>query len=66
MSMSDMERTIKRLERLIKTAHYENYDFVYIPVGTAKTIVRLLGERRREAGLRSASEQPSGDHVERK
>lgn len=40
--MTDTERVVLRLKRLIKAAHNENYDFVYIPVGTAKLIVRLL------------------------
>ena len=42
--MTDTERVVLRLKRLIKAAHNENYDFVYSPVGTAKLIVRLLGE----------------------
>ena len=42
--MTDTERVVLRLKRLIKAAHNENYDFVYIPVGTAKLIVRLLEE----------------------
>ena len=40
--MTDTERVVLRLKRLIKAAHNENYDFIYIPVGTAKLIVRLL------------------------
>jgi len=40
--MTDTERVVCRLKRLIKTAHSENYDFCYITVGTAKLIVRLL------------------------
>lgn len=42
--MTDRERVTGRLRRLIRTAHNENYDFVYIPVGTAKVIVRMLEE----------------------
>ena len=42
--MTDRERVVTRLKKLIKAAHNENYDFVYIPVGTAKVIVRLLEE----------------------
>lgn len=40
--MTDRERAVSQLKHLIQTAHDENYDFVYIPVGNAKTIVRLL------------------------
>lgn len=51
MAMTETERVRKRLSRLIVAAHNENYDFVYIPVGTAKTIVRLVEEleKRRKA-----------------
>ena len=45
MAMTDTERVKKRLTSLIQAAHNENYDFVYIPVGTAKLIVKLLEER---------------------
>lgn len=48
--MTDAERKVKQLKRLIKTAHNENYDFVYVPVGDAKTIVRLL--ERKEGYVR--------------
>ena len=41
MAMTDTERVTKRLKRLIEHAHNENYDFVYIPVGTAKLILKL-------------------------
>ena len=40
--MTDRERKVTQLRRLIRTAHEENYDFVYLPVGDAKVIVRLL------------------------
>ena len=40
--MTDRERVVNRLNKLIKAAHGESYDFVYIPVGTAKLIVKLL------------------------
>ena len=43
--MTDTERVIARLKKLVKAAHNENYDFVYIPVGTARVIIRLLEER---------------------
>ena len=42
--MTDRERKVRQLRKLIKAAHNENYDFVYIPVGTAKLIVRMLEE----------------------
>lgn len=45
--MTDRERVVKKLRQLIKTAHAENYDFIYIDVGKAKTIVRLLEEQER-------------------
>ena len=47
--MTDTERVMARLRRLIKAAHNENYDFIYIPVGTAKLIVRLLEDQQKEA-----------------
>ena len=40
--MTDEERTIKKLNQLIRTADGENYGFVYLNTGTAKLIVRLL------------------------
>ena len=46
--MTDTERVIARLKKLVKAAHNENYDFVYIPVGTARVIIRLLEERDKE------------------
>lgn len=49
MAMTDTERVTKRLKRLIEHAHNENYDFVYIPVGTAKLILKLLDDREQEA-----------------
>ena len=42
MAMTDRERVVNRLKRLIEAAHNENYDFIYIPVGTAKLIVKML------------------------
>jgi len=45
--MTDRERVVKKLRQLIKAAHEENYDFVYLDVGKAKTIVRLLEEQER-------------------
>ena len=56
--MTDIERVLNRLKRLIKAAHEENYDFVYIPVGTAKVIVHLLEEdKKRDAEGGQDSEQ---------
>ena len=43
--MTDRERKVKQLKKLVKTAHNENYDFVYLPVGDAKTIIRLLEDQ---------------------
>ena len=50
MAMTETERVRIRLTRLIKAAHNENYDFVYIPVGTAKLILKLLDERSEKHG----------------
>jgi len=54
--MTDRERKVKQLRHLIKVAHEENCDFVYLPVGDAKTIVRLLEEQEivLEGGDKSA------------
>ena len=48
MAMTETERVMKRLRRLIEHAHNENYDFIYIPVGTAKLILKLLDDREQE------------------
>lgn len=48
--MTDLERKIDQLRRLLQTAHYENYDFVYLPVGDALTVVELLEDYRRLKG----------------
>ena len=45
--MTDCERVVNRLKRLIKTAHHDARDFVYVTVGTAGVIVRLLEEQER-------------------
>jgi len=50
MAMTDTERVRRRLTRLIEAAHHENYDFVYIPVGTAKLILKLIDERSEKDG----------------
>jgi hypothetical protein len=43
--MTDRERVVTRLKRLIKAAHNDSRDFVYVTVGTAGVIVRLLEEQ---------------------
>jgi hypothetical protein len=43
--MTDRERAVNRLKRLIKAAHNDSRDFVYVTVGTAGVIVRLLEEQ---------------------
>ena len=48
--MTDRERTVKKMKVLIDNADDENYDFVYLTVGTARTIVRLLEEQERGGG----------------
>ena len=45
MAMTDRERAVNRLKRLIKAAHNDSRDFVYVTVGTAGVIVRLLEEQ---------------------
>ena len=48
--MLRVDRKIEQLRRLLQTAHYENYDFVYLPVGDAVTVVELLEDYRRLKG----------------
>lgn len=48
--MTDLDRKIEQLRRLLQTAHYENYEFVYLPVGDALTVVELLEDYRRLKG----------------
>ena len=43
--MTDRERVVDHLKRLIKATHNEMSDFVHITVGTARVIVRLLEEQ---------------------
>ena len=45
MAMTDRECAVNRLKRLIKAAHNDSRDFVYVTVGTAGVIVRLLEEQ---------------------
>jgi hypothetical protein len=45
--MTDRERVVTRLKRLIKAAHNDSRDFVYVTVGTAGVIVRLLEQEWR-------------------
>ena len=56
--MTDRERVVQRLRKLIKAAHNENYDFIYIPVGTAKVIVRLLEDQQIQ--LKEKGGEPDG------
>lgn len=51
--MLNVDRKIEQLRRLLQTAHYENYDFVYLPVGDALTVVELLEDYRRLKGGRN-------------
>lgn len=44
-NMTDRERTVNRLNKLIKHAHNEISDFVYLNVETAKLIVKMLEEQ---------------------
>ena len=55
--MTDRERVVTRLKKLIKAAHNDARDFVYVTVGTAGVIVRLLEEQE----WRGADEQKTGD-----
>ena len=56
-TMKDWERVTKRLEKLIKAAHGENDDFVYIPVATAKLIIKLISSQEENRLIRNRSEQ---------
>ena len=56
--MTDRERVVARLKKLVKAAHNENYDFVYIPVGTAKLIIRLLEDQQIQ--LKGKGGEPDG------
>jgi hypothetical protein len=44
--MTELDRKIEQLRRLLYATHYENYDFIYLPAADALTIVRLLDYRR--------------------
>ena len=46
--MNDLDRKIDQLRRLLYATHYEDYDFIYLPVPDALTIVQLLEDYRRE------------------
>ena len=56
--MTDRERVVAKLKKLVKAAHNENYDFVYIPVGTAKLIIRLLEDQQIQ--LKGKGGEPDG------
>ena len=43
--MTDREIVVRRLKRLIKAAHNDTRDFIYITVGSANVIIRLLEEQ---------------------
>ena len=45
--MTDREIVVRRLKRLIKAAHNDMSDFVFVTVGTANVIIRLLEEQER-------------------
>ena len=46
--MTDVDRKIAQLRRLLYATHDEDYDFIYLPASDARTIVRLLEEYRRD------------------
>ena len=48
--MTDIDRKIAQLRRLLYATHYEDYDFIYLPVPDALTIVRILEDYRRLEG----------------
>lgn len=50
--MTYRERVVNRLKRLIKAAHHDERDFVYVTVWTAGVIVRLLEEQERPRIIR--------------
>ena len=43
--MTDRQIVVNRLKRLIKAAHNDMSDFVFVTVGTANVIIRLLEEQ---------------------
>jgi hypothetical protein len=51
--VTDVDRKIDQLRRLLYATHYEDYDFIYLPVPDARTIVRLLEEYRRDENERA-------------
>lgn len=63
MAMTDRERVVNRLKRLIKAAHNENYDFIYIPVGTSKLIVKILEEQEAVVRCKDCKHRPTKDSV---
>jgi hypothetical protein len=64
--MTDRERVVTRLKRLIKTAHNDSRDFVYVTVGTAGVIVRLLEQEWRgeddKTGTAGKLQEPGDRH----
>ena len=54
--MTDLDRKIKQIRRLLQTAHYENYDFIYLLTGDALKIVQLLEDYRRLKGGNKSAE----------
>ena len=44
--MKDTDNLVKRLKRGIEAAHGDNGDFVYITIGEAKKILKLIEEDR--------------------
>ena len=60
--MNDLDRKIDQLLRLLYATHYEDYDFIYLPVPDALTIVRLLEDYRRLKG--GVNHEPAKEHGE--
>lgn len=40
--MMEKERALKRLRIQVKNAHNEDHDFAYIPISTARDLIRFL------------------------
>lgn len=45
--MTDIDRKIAQLRKLLYATHDEDYDFIYLPASDARTIVQLLEEYKR-------------------
>ena len=58
--MSDLDRKIAQLRKLLYVTHDDDYDFIYLPAADALTIVRLLEDYRRERQNAEAIKRENG------